>query len=648
MANSGYDTLTITINTDSKQANASIKKLSNNLEKLNDTAKNIDKEKIEEMKTLLVDIASIDFSNVSKGLQDIVSAFKSFQGKAFGKGLGGLSGTRQSKTPMYAGTQIPDFSAFPQGNIDGLNAKLKEMTDQFKQSEIIANSLKVGITDIGIVGKSAFESMLTPTEKLGQELQAIGLNGNQMEVVLSAIDNHLGTISPQQLEAVEKILKQAGLSAKEVEKTLKRLGNQGDQSGKKASGGMKQLALQFKNILKYRVVRKVIQSVFAEISNAITELANIDSGFDQSLGEIKSAFSYIGRVLVSVIAPIVKVIAPIITALAEGIGSVVSSLGSTLAGALGQEEFAEAQENVESYTESLNKAKSVQTGFDKLNVISQDKGSGNFEMKQTEATNNLGEILQKVIVAVKPIFTALQSFIQKIQPLLQVIIDIVGQILTETMDDVFISLASFIELIGTILQVIGELLQALSPILRLLTTIGDMGLNSINTLITTLSFLITQILQPLLPLIELIGAVLQVIAPALDFISGVLQASFGGGENKNVAGRVVAGVLTGGLSELLRLIKGQYATGGFPEEDGIFFANHNELVGQFSNGKTAVANNQQITQGIYQAVLQAMREGGGSNVVIQVDGREIARAVNKANANMGSQFLMGGNINYGK
>ena len=34
----------------------------------------------------------------------------------------------------------------------------------------------------------------------------------------------------------------------------------------------------------------------------------------------------------------------------------------------------------------------------------------------------------------------------------------------------------------------------------------------------------------------------------------------------------------------------QYKKGGFPE-DGLFYANHTELVGKFSNGQTAVANN---------------------------------------------------------
>ena len=75
-----------------------------------------------------------------------------------------------------------------------------------------------------------------------------------------------------------------------------------------------------------------------------------------------------------------------------------------------------------------------------------------------------------------------------------------------------------------------------------------------------------------------------------------------------------------------------YATGGFPE-DGLFFANHSELVGQFSNGQTAVANNTQIIAGIESGVERAMSRalsgmGGGSQVLtVELDGREIYRSV---------------------
>ena len=62
-----------------------------------------------------------------------------------------------------------------------------------------------------------------------------------------------------------------------------------------------------------------------------------------------------------------------------------------------------------------------------------------------------------------------------------------------------------------------------------------------------------------------------------------------------------------------------YANGGFPE-DGLFFANQSELVGEFSNGKTAVANNEQIISGIKQGVKEAMQETQNSegDIIIQI------------------------------
>ena len=79
-----------------------------------------------------------------------------------------------------------------------------------------------------------------------------------------------------------------------------------------------------------------------------------------------------------------------------------------------------------------------------------------------------------------------------------------------------------------------------------------------------------------------------------------------------------------------------YAQGGFPE-DGLFMANHGELVGQFSNGRTAVANNEQITEGIANAVYDAFmtafsqigNDGNSQPINIYLDGRQIAQSTTK-------------------
>ena len=79
----------------------------------------------------------------------------------------------------------------------------------------------------------------------------------------------------------------------------------------------------------------------------------------------------------------------------------------------------------------------------------------------------------------------------------------------------------------------------------------------------------------------------------------------------------------------------RYEAGGFPE-DGWFRANHGEIMGKFDNGKSVVANNKQITDGIakavgpavYSAVSQAMSKYGDNDkpVIINLDGKKIAES----------------------
>lgn len=89
-------------------------------------------------------------------------------------------------------------------------------------------------------------------------------------------------------------------------------------------------------------------------------------------------------------------------------------------------------------------------------------------------------------------------------------------------------------------------------------------------------------------------------------------------------------------SAIKRIFSGSFASGGFPE-DGLFMANHGELVGQFANGKTAVANNEQIIegirQGVYDAVVAANGNGSGGDVSVKVylDSREIKAGQQRLN-----------------
>lgn len=88
-----------------------------------------------------------------------------------------------------------------------------------------------------------------------------------------------------------------------------------------------------------------------------------------------------------------------------------------------------------------------------------------------------------------------------------------------------------------------------------------------------------------------------------------------------------------------------FAAGGFPAAGSLFIAGEAgaEMVGSM-NGRTAVANNQEITDGIARAVFNAMtaaQSGGGGqyiNNTIMVDGDVIARAVTKGQERLNRRY----------
>lgn len=115
----------------------------------------------------------------------------------------------------------------------------------------------------------------------------------------------------------------------------------------------------------------------------------------------------------------------------------------------------------------------------------------------------------------------------------------------------------------------------------------------------------------------------------------------------------VAGANWNGVSLVPKVHIPRLASGGiFPRgEDGMAFINHNELVGRFSNGKNVVANNQQITEGIKQAVMEGMAQvmmnynaGGNSAPVIEnvfkCDSETLYRMTQVGKAKHGQRYIV--------
>lgn len=89
----------------------------------------------------------------------------------------------------------------------------------------------------------------------------------------------------------------------------------------------------------------------------------------------------------------------------------------------------------------------------------------------------------------------------------------------------------------------------------------------------------------------------------------------------------IGAVVAGGAATVMSSIP-KFEKGG-QVEDGIFTMSKGEIIGDFDDGTTVVANNQQIIagiqQGVYGAVVSAMRQSGGAGGIgdVILDGRKV-------------------------
>lgn len=136
-------------------------------------------------------------------------------------------------------------------------------------------------------------------------------------------------------------------------------------------------------------------------------------------------------------------------------------------------------------------------------------------------------------------------------------------------------------------------------------------------------------------------------------VSGINSLLRGFNKVVSMAAKVV-GANWNGVSLVPKVHIPRLASGGiFPRgEDGMAFINHNELVGKFSNGRNVVANNQQITEGIKQAVMEGMAQvmmnsnvGGNSappviENVFKCDSETLYRMTQVGKAKHGQRYIV--------
>lgn len=683
-----YDTLSIKIVADSKGANANISKVTSSLESLQKLANELDFKKIEKVQKVLQDISKIDFSNVSNGLDSVVKSFKAME-RASSKSLSGkVKGIAnvpqlENVAPTNAmAIQMPDFSGIGGFDLTKINTQLGETTSLFSKFSSELN--EVARESSYFSSSLNFDSVYNSTKALEPALQGVdkvvkelGLDTVTSNKGLVQFASDLGNLdnATKELQSTYGVLKTTlegtfeptVAPLKQMTKEMKAL----NKETEKSRSGFSKLVTQFQRIVKYRIIRKIIQEIYKALTSGIQNIAQFDDKTNEAMSNIKSTFSYLSNTLGAVLSPIMQILAPIIQVLGQALGDVANGFAEMFSAMAGNDTYAKATMQVEDYAEALKKTQSI--GIDELNVIQKE----NQPFEQVAISDEVMERakgFKEIFAGLKDIFSfigdilknafqetggSLMNLIKSFLNIIMQIADVLKVLVNNTMGGVHKSLGGFTDLIATILDLIGTIIYELKDVLEPIMQIIGVIINVVNEVLSVIFDVIKGILNILKPIIQLI---LRVIVPVLKVILNIILTIFY--------------VLEAVIKTILYLISFQwdkiggvwedmgnktkdawngktgignvdsYATGGFPE-DGFFYANHNELVGGFDNGRTAVANNEQITQGIYEAVRDAMRDSGGGNITIEMDGYEVAKVVSKKQANRGIDVLKGGKVNFG-
>ena len=484
-----------------------------------------------------------------------------------------------------------------------------------------------------------------------------------------------------QIIQTEAALEKAGKAGQAASKGIKETAD----AAKKGVSPLSNFAASLKRIAFYRFIRSVLKSITQAFSEGL-EKAYL---FSQSVGEdgnrfaaamdrIKSSGNAMKGQIGSAFISLLTAIEPVLVQLINLVTKAADAISQLLAAFTGKT-YLKANATAASFADNMKKGgaaakewKNQLLGFDEINRLNAPSNGGGgggtnpLDGYDLEATD-ISEFWQKVAEKLRPI-------IEGIKLIFKGLVDFVTGLVTGDWEKTFEGLANIVDgarkIIGGILDGIKRLFSEFVDAVKergnsLLTYIeGKTGLDltsvkekwnnycdETKSIVTGWVDDIKNALNGLCDFLkgaflgdwELVGqgitaifdaawsAVVRTVESAVGWLIRQVENVLALINSITGASLTVRGWL--GRSNELMAVGASYATGGFPE-DGLFFANHGELVGQFSNGQTAVANNEQITDGIRRAVVEGMSavlSGGNStqNVNVYLDGKQITNAVTR-------------------
>lgn len=469
--------------------------------------------------------------------------------------------------------------------------------------------------------------------------------------------------------AIERGASSAAVGTRELNK-LSAAQKEVDKSAKKAAhGGLSKLIERIGRVALYRTIRRGLRMVTSTFTDSIQAYSQVNENINRTMSQLTSSTKVIKLSLGTVIFPIIQAITPAVQSLSVGFANMANAINKSMALAKGETTYTKIlTEATEDYADSLNKASGALFDFDKFRALSSknDSASASSYLIQ-ETVSELTEAEKKyssiyyMLDSVGGLLGSALDTIEKIgnSATFQTIMDVVGftvgglasasswllEILNTSglLEPILGGIAGYLTYIGatklfTALSA-GSLVKWLGAVVSLLKedfsgTLKMLGTDLLNVMSSTkalavgigaLSMSIMYFVQNfdelgstakwVVPLIAAVTATAIGLTTALvAFYSAHL--GLGAAIKAGLTAAAVSGAVALAVSTSVAKSMPKYAMGASDIDGGSIFvageAGKTEMVYTGDNGKTNVANVQQMAQAMYSGCLAALKDYGVS------------------------------------
>lgn len=362
-------------------------------------------------------------------------------------------------------------------------------------------------------------------------------------------------------------------ASKELRKLQKEL-KKTEESTKKSANWWQKLLGKIRNISIYRTIRTALKWISQGFQEGVDNLVQYDKSANDTMSNLNASMNQIKNTMGIAFMSVLQALEPVITTLADSLVDLINSFNLAMAKMQGEDQYTKAKKNVDDYAKSLQKVKKF--SFDAFEVLSgNEEGktpvSEMFEEgKVEEDANSMSKIFENVLT----------------------IVNSIGETIKEVWDILANSgtLKVIVEVFGEILHAIGSIVKVVAKFIA--------GLNEIG------------LLKPLLLGIAAAFVVIKgaAIAAAIASAAQTIMSNPWIGIPAVLAGAAMLATI-GGKLLATSSVEG-FAEGGFTNAN-LIATNENgkrEWIGRNANA-TAVVNDTQMSQVMYQAVSKGSYEG---------------------------------------